>query len=60
MTPAMNSSPPLIEFAVPAALFVYADPTMAYGKVTRFIADAFPKGNGTVYLFLQPMELTPP
>ncbi|MFT5192185.1 MAG: hypothetical protein ACI957_005235 [Verrucomicrobiales bacterium] len=48
------------EFAVPAALFVYADPTMAYGKVTRFIADAFPKGNGTVYLFLQPMELTPP
>ncbi len=47
------------EIAVPAALFVYAEPAMAYGNVTRFIADAFPKGNGTVYLFLQPIETTP-
>ena len=44
------------KFPVPAALLVYADPTMTYGSVTRFIADAFPDGNGTIYLILQSIK----
>ncbi len=44
------------DFPVPAALLVYADPAMAYGDVTQFIAQAFPEGDGTVYVFLQPIE----